>query len=145
MNKQEKSSQDSIIDGKRVLKATNVKNVHSIYLKLAENLTKIDLLHFVKIYNDRLCASNLLSENKKKEPITETGKEGVVGVQLLIDEENKIIQFYTITSSQKGYGRKIVEAVVDATPDDWFLAVPMDWSGGFWDKMIEKFPRIVVF
>jgi hypothetical protein len=145
MNKQEKSSQDSIIDGKRVLKATNVKNVHSIYLQLAENLTKIDLLHFVKIYNDRLCASNLLSENKKKEPITETGKEGVVGVQLLIDEENKIIQFYTITSSQKGYGRKIVEAVVDATPDDWFLAVPMDWSGGFWDKMIEKFPRIVVF
>jgi hypothetical protein len=145
MNKQEKSSQDSIIDGKRVLKATNVKNVHSIYLQLAENLTKIDLLHFVKIYNDRLCASNLLSENKKKEPITETGKEGVVGVQLLIDEENKIIQFYTITSSQKGYGRKIVEAVVDATPDDWFLAVPLDWSGGFWDKMIERFPRIVVF
>jgi hypothetical protein len=35
---------------------------------------------------------------------------------------------------QKGYGGKIVEAVVDATPDDWFLSVPMDWSSGFGTK-----------
>lgn len=135
----------SIIDVKRVLKASNVKKVHPIYLEIAESLTKIDQLQFIKIYNERLCASNILSENKKKEPITETGKAGVVGVQLIVDEENKIIQFYTITSSQKGYGRKIVKAVVDGTPEDWSIVVPMDWSGGFWNRMIEEIPRIVVF
>lgn len=145
MTKVKETSQYSIIDGKRVLKASNVKKVHPIYLSLAESLIHIDQLQFIKIYNERLCASNLLSENKKKEPITETGKEGVVGVQLLVDEENKTIQFYTITSSQKGYGRKIVAAVVDGTPENWVIVVPMDWSGGFWEKMIEEFPRIVVF
>lgn len=139
-----KASQRSIIDGKRVLKATNVKKVHPIYLKLAESLTQVDRLQFIKIYNERLCASNLLSENKKKEPITKTGKEGVVGVELLIDTEHKTVQFYSITSSQKGYGRKIVASVANGTPDDWTLVVTMDWSGGFWEKMTEEYPRIVV-
>ncbi len=117
---------------------------HPIYLLLAESLTHIDILKFIKIYNDRLCASNLLSENKKKEPITEIGKEGVVGVELLLDIDYKVIQFYSITAHQKGYGEKIVRAIVDATPVDWTIAVAMDWSGGFWEMMVEKYPRIVV-
>jgi hypothetical protein len=135
----------SIIDGKRVFKATNVKKIHQIYIQLAESLAQIDILAFIKIYNERLKASNLLSENKKKEPITEIGKEGVVGLELLIDADNKTIQFYSITSTQKGYGRKIVKAVVEATPDDWELVVVLDWSRGFWTKMMEEYPRIIVF
>jgi hypothetical protein len=86
-----------------------------------------------------------LSENGKKEPLTVFGTENVVGVNLLIDPAIKTIQFYTIISSQKGNGRKIVKSVVEATPDDWFLVVVMDWSGGFWEKMMEEYPRIVVF
>jgi hypothetical protein len=39
----------------------------------------------------------------------------------------------------------MVAAVVEATPEDWQLAVVMDWSGGFWEKMVEEYPRIVVF
>ncbi len=89
-------------------------------------------------------ASNLLSENKKKEPITEIGKDGVIGVELLIDPDNRTIQFFSLTSSEKGYGRKIVKAVVDATPVDWFIVVVFDSSGGFWQKMIEEFPRLSV-
>ena len=42
-------------------------------------------------------------------------------------------------------GRKMVNAVVDATPDDCNLVVVMDWSGGFWDRMLEEYPQIVVF
>ena len=72
-------------------------------------------------------------------------QEGVVGVELLIDPEISTVQFYSLASSQKGYGRKIVDAVVRGTPDDWNLVVAMDWSGGFWDRMLEIYPRIVVF
>lgn len=100
------------IDSK-IFKATNARKVHPIYLELAENLSHIDILKFVKIYNGRLLASNLLSENKKKEPITKIGEDGVVGVELLINLSDKTIDFYSLTSSQKGYDRK------------------MDWSGGF--------------
>ena len=140
-----KTPQHPIIDGTRVLKASNVKTIHSIYLKLAESFATIEELKFIKIYNERIKASNLLSQNKKKDPITEIGKEGVVGVELLIDTDSQIIQFYSLTSEKKGNGRKIVESVVNAAPDDWKLVVVMDWSSGFWYRMIEDFPRIVVF
>jgi hypothetical protein len=64
---------------------------------------------------------------------------------LLIDTDHRTVQFYSITSSQRGYGRKIVAAIVESTPDDWILVVPMDWSGGFWAKMRDEYPRITVF
>lgn len=140
-----KISQQSIIDGKRVLKAYNVKKVHPIYLNLAESLTHVDRLQFIKIYNERLCASNLLSKNKKKEPISGIGKKGVIGVELLIDTANKTIQFYSITSDQKRCGEKIVRSIVNATPINWTIVVVMDWSGGFWEKMIKRHPRIIIF
>jgi hypothetical protein len=139
-----KRSQKPTFSSPKISKANNVRKVHSIYLELAESLSHIDILKFIKIYNSRLCASNLLSDNKKKQPITEIGKEGVVGVELLIDPDYKTINFYSLTSSEKGYGREIVSSIVEATPEDWTLVVAMDWSGGFWDKMIEKYPQIVV-
>ena len=135
----------SIIDGKRIFKATNVKKPHPVFLDLAESLSHIDILHFIKIYNDSLCASNLLSTDKKKHPVTTKNQEGVTGVELLIDPEIKTVQFYSLASSQKGYGRKIVDAVVRGTPDDWNLVVVMDWSGGFWDRMLLEYPQIDVF
>lgn len=134
-----------VIDGNRVFKARNVRDIHPVYLGLAESLTHVDLLRFIKIYNGSVCASNMLSENRKKEPVVETGKAGIVGLELLIDTKHQTVQFYSITSSQKGYGRRMVAAVVEGTPDDWALVVPMDWSGGFWESMSAEYPRIIVF
>lgn len=134
----------AIIDGNRVFKATNVRTVHPVSLALAEGLSSVESLRYIKIYNDRICASNQLSGDRKKEPITKVGQDGIIGVQLLIDPGNRVIQFYSLTSSEKGNGRRIVETVAQATPDDWTLAVAMDWSGGFWARMVAEFPRIVV-
>jgi hypothetical protein len=39
----------------------------------------------------------------------------------------------------------MVAAVVSATPPDWQVVVPMDWSGGFWRRMAEDHPRLVIF
>ena len=134
----------TIIDGSRVFKATNVRSIHPVSLALAEGLSRVESLHYIKIYNDRICASNQLSDDRKKEPITKVGQDGIIGVQLLIDPDHRTIQFYSLTSSEKGNGRRIVEAVVRGTPGDWVLAVAMDWSGGFWAKMVTAYPRIVV-
>jgi len=139
------SSKKPIIDGDRVFKATNVKKIHPVYLGLAESLAGVDLLRFIKIYNDRLCASNLLSTDGKKEPLVEASRKDLVGVELLIDPAFKTVQFFSIVSYKKGSGRKMVAAVVKATPEDWLLAVAMDWSGGFWEQMREEYPRIMVF
>lgn len=72
-------------------------------------------------------------------------REDIIGVELLIDPDHFTVQFYSLASSEKGYGRKIVDAVVNATHDDWNLVVVMDSSGGFWERMLEEYPRIVVF
>jgi hypothetical protein len=34
---------------------------------------------------------------------------------------------------------------VPEPPADWLLAVPMDWSGGFWEHMARDYPRLQVF
>ena len=134
-----------MIPKEKISKAKNVKKVHPIYKEISEELTEIDILNYVKIYNGRIKASNVLSDNGKKEPITKIGEENIVGVELLIDIPNKIIQFFSITSSIKGYGEKIVSSVVNATPHEWKIVVVMDWSSGFWQVMTERYPRLVVF
>jgi hypothetical protein len=117
------------VDGKRILKAHVVRQIDPIYESLAKSLAQIPELHYVKIFPDRLAASNVLSRDKKMNPVVTVGGNDIVGVELLIDSTYNVIQFYSITSSIKGCGRKMVDAVVNATPDNWKLAVVFDWSG----------------
>jgi hypothetical protein len=42
----------------------------------------------------------------------------VIGVKLLIDEINQVVQLYGITTSEKGCVAEIVSSVVSAVPDD---------------------------
>jgi hypothetical protein len=42
---------------------------------------------------------------------------------------------YALASAIRGGGRQIVDAVVGASPDERFLAVPTDRSGGFWKRI----------
>jgi hypothetical protein len=139
------SSKKNIIDGDRIFKATNVKKIHPVFLALAESLSDVSMLRFIKIYNDRLCASNLLSDDGRKDPLVDADRKDLVGIEVLVDPAFKTIQFFSIVSFKKGNGRKMAAAVSNATPDDWLLAVAMDWSGGFWDTMKKEHPKIAVF
>ena len=135
---------NTMIINKKISKANNVKKVQHIYNKISEALADVDILRYVKIYNGSIKASNFLSENGKKEPVIKIGDEKIVGVELLVDIPNKTIQFYSITSSVKGYGEKIVSSVVNSVPKDWEIVVVMDWSMGFWQVMADRYPRLVV-
>ena len=77
-----------MVSKEKISKANNVRKVYPIYKQISEELSNIDILRFVKIYNGRIKASNVLSENGKKEPITTIGEENIVGVELLIDIPN---------------------------------------------------------
>ena len=128
----------------KISKATNVKKVHLVYQQISEDLANIDILRYVKIYNGSIKASNFLSDNGKKEPIIKIGDENIVGVELLVDIPNKTIQFYSITSSVKGHGEKIVSSVVNSAPKDWEIMVVMDWGMGFWQVMANRYQRLSV-
>jgi|GEM_PF-649308 len=125
-----------MIRNDKILKANNVKKVHLVYQQISEDLANIDILRYIKIYNGSIKASNFLSDNGKKELIIKKGDKDIVGVELLVDILNKTIQFYSITSSVKGYGEKIVSSVVNSIPSDWKVVVVMDWSMGFWQVMV---------
>lgn len=130
------------IDGERVLKAHSVRNIPPVFQSLATSLADIPDLRYIKIFPERIAASNVLSDDGKKNPVVIVGEDNIVGVELLVDVPTETVQFYALTSATKGSGRRIVEAVVNATPEDWFLAVLLDWSGGFWEKMAQEYPRL---
>ena len=135
----------AFVDGERIRKAHSVRRIDPIFQDLAVGLARIPELRYIKIFPERVTASNILSQAGKKNPVVKIGGEGLVGVELLIDQSTKVVQFYTLTSAVKGCGRKMVEAVIRATPEDWHLAVVSDWSGGFWRKMTEENPRLMAF
>jgi len=135
----------SFIDGECIRKARTLRRVEPIYESLAVALAAIPALRFVKLFPGRLSASNRLSTDGKKNPVVAVGAEGIIGVELLVDSETQVVQVYAITSAEKGCGRQMVRAVVAATPADWLLAVPFDWSGGFWRRMAEDYPRLQVW
>ena len=114
-------------------------------MAISKGLSSIDQLNYVKIYKEKIMASNVLSDNGKKQPVVIIGEDNIVGVELLVDTSDKVVDFYAITPSEKGYGGKIVEAVVYAVPNDWRIVVVLDWNQGFWEAMVKKYPRIMVF
>lgn len=130
------------IDGERVRKAHSVRNIPPVFRRLATSLAGIPDLRYIKIFLERIAASNVPSDDGKKNPLVIVGEDNIVGVELLVDVPTKTVQFYAITSATKGSGRRIVDAVVNATPEDWCLAVLLDWSGGFWKKMAQDYPRL---
>lgn len=124
--------------------ARTVKAVHPVVRRIAENLSAIDAIRFVKISPGFLRASSEVSEGRLKTLVTKTGHPTGIGVSLILDAAYKAVQFYEITSATKGYGTKMVDAVLRALPEGWGGVVVMDWSGGFWEKMREKYENLMI-
>jgi len=133
-----------MMTSEKISTACNAKKHHEIYDLIADGLSSIDLIQYIKIYRGSIRASNFISDNAKKEPIVKIGEPNIVGLELLIDEETQVVQFYVITSAIKGYGEKMVSSVVSSVPNDWKVVVVMDWSGGFWQVMMQRYPRLIV-
>ena len=130
--------------GKTIFVATNVQSIHSVVDSIVTNLFKIDLINYVRVSKEDIYASNEIKIiGRTKMPVSTPGHPSAIGVHLILDIVIDGIQFFEITSAVKGYGEKMVKAVVTAIPDEWEAAVVMDSSYGFWDRMSEKYDRIV--
>lgn len=121
----------------------SAKPVHSVVKQIAENLAEIDAIRIVKVTPEFLQASSETSGARKR-PITKPGHPTAIGVSIILDEDRKEIQFYEMTSAVKGYGSRMVKAVLNALPKNWKAFVLMDWSDGFWTVMQQRHRRIVL-
>jgi len=119
-----------------------VKLVHTVVENIARNLAIIDIIKYITISDDYIKASSEVTTGRVKIPITKIDHPTAVGVTLLLELDYNVIQFYEMNSPVKGYGSKMVDAVIRALPEDWSAVVVMDWSGGFWEKMREKHRKL---
>ena len=124
----------------RIIK--KLKSIYPVVENIALNLAELDIIKYITISEDYIKASSEITTGRNKIPITKIDHPTAVGVYLLLELDYKVIQFYEMNSPVKGYGSKIVDAVIRALPEDWSAVVVMDWSGGFWEKMREKHDKI---
>jgi hypothetical protein len=144
-NKKIEAWKVQVAKGKSVFVASNVMSIHPVVDRIVSNLCKINLIKYVRVTKEDIYASNEIKIiGRTKMPISTPGHPSAVGVHLILDCNFDGTQFFEMTSAVKGYGEKMVKAVVTAIPDDWEASVVMDWSEGFWEKMAEKYDRIAV-
>jgi len=128
--------------GKQIWVISRVKELSLPIVNMALNLVALDFIKYVRICDETLAASSDNYPNRPKVPITNMNHETAIGVQILYSLSHKYINFFDINSPIKGNGNKMVEAIIKDFPKDWQATVVMDWSNGFWDKMMEKYKEI---
>lgn len=144
VNREIESWKADIAKGKQIFVASNVKVIEPIVDRIVKNLLKIDLIQYVRVGKEDIQASNeIMVRGRTKVPITAHGHTTAVGIHVILGILPNEVHFYEITSAVKGYGERMVQAILKSIPDGWEAVVAMDISGGFWDTMAEKYDNIV--
>ena len=115
-----------------------IRTLHPVVENIANNLAGIKPIRFIRISPDFLQASSEVTKGRAKIPITKPEHPTAIGLSLIIDLAQKDIHFFEMNSPIKGYGGKMVDAVLNDLPKEWSAIVVMHWSDGFWDRMQEK-------
>ena len=144
-NKEIEAWKAGIQKGKEIFIAAGVKKIHPVMNKIVNQLFKIDRIQYVRITPSDIQASSVISiKGKAKIPISTPSHPTAIGVHLIFEPAENTVQFYEINSAEKGYGEKIVNAVMTSIPDDWNALVILDYSDGFWDKMLQRYDKIII-
>jgi hypothetical protein len=128
----------------KILVTRTVKVVHPVVGAIARNLAEIDRISIVRISPDLLQASSETAGGGIGTPVTNPGHPTAIGVSLILDLDLQEVQFYEITSAVRGYGGRMVNAVLRDLPGGWNGFVLMDWSSGFWEKMGLRHGNLVI-
>jgi hypothetical protein len=124
--------------GKQIWVITRVKKLPKEIVEMAIRLADLNFINYIRICDETISASSENYPNRPKVPITKMNHETAIGVQILYSLSHKYINCFDINSPIKGYGSKMVDAILKDFPKDWQPTVVMDWSNGFWDRMKEK-------
>lgn len=133
----------AVTDKAQIVVSRKAQPLHFVTREIADNLAGIDVIRLVIVTPGFLQASSEVV-GPRRVTITKPGHLSAIGVSLIVEEDREEIQFYEITSAVKGYGSRMVEAVLCAMPKKWKAIVVMDWSDGFWKAMRRKHRRIML-
>ena len=101
--------------GKAVIVSKTVAAVHPIAQRIAIELSKLDVIRYIKITPDFLAASSEI-KGPTRDPVATPGHPTATGIAMLFLSDYNCLDFYEINAARKGkgYGRKMVRAVFDA-------------------------------
>ncbi len=128
----------------RILVTRAVRGVHPVVGEIARKLAGIDRIRLVRISPGLLRASSETTGGITGSPVTTPGHPAAIGVSLILDLDLHEVQFHEITSAVRGYGGRMVNAVLGAVPAGWHGVVLMDWSSGFWEAMVRRHRNLVI-
>jgi hypothetical protein len=130
-----------INNGKEVWIPARVRELPDIVVQIACNLLALEFIKYMRIDDEKLIASSEYTGTRVKMPITRTHHDTAIGIEIYHRADFETIDFSEINSPITGCGSAMVDAVLKNFPADWTASV-FDYSGGFWDKIKDKYAHI---
>ncbi|HUU30402.1 MAG TPA: hypothetical protein VM123_21575 [archaeon] len=131
-------------EGVQIKISKKVKVLHPVAEAMARNLAEVEPIRFIRILPDLLEASSEATIGRSRIPITKPGHPSAIGISVILSLAHEEIQFFAVTSAKKGYGGRMVDAVLRALPAGWKAFVLMDWSDGFWEYMTRRYASLKI-
>lgn len=128
-------------NGKAISFASKMKLLQPYQADVIRNLTEIDVIQFIKVKENAVWASSE-AKGHHKLPVTRPEHFSAVGIRIEFDFKFQNVEFVEINSPVKGYGKKMVDAVLSSLPLAWHPTVVFDQSDGFWEKMKAHYSNV---
>ena len=99
----------------------------------------LNIFPYVKVITNKIYASTILS--KSGNPIVRIDSKNPVKALLLeVKEDGVVIKSIVNSTSDKNLIQEIIE-VFEILPNNYKIWIDQDVSSGFWDKIIQKYPK----
>jgi hypothetical protein len=131
-----------IESGTQIWVINKIRELPIEIIQFAQNLAALDFINYVRIDAETIAASSENYPNRPKVPITLMNHPTAIGIEVLYSLEYKTVDFYDINSPIKGNGGKMADTILKDFPKGWRPVVFRDWSGGFWERMQEKYKHL---
>ena len=100
-----------------------------------------DIFEFVKIKGNTIYCSNLLDRGGN--PVVRIdSKKPCKGLMIKLTNDTLEIKSIVNSTTEKGFGKSVMDVITMTIPKDFKIIIDQDVSGGFWDRIIQKYPNI---
>jgi hypothetical protein len=112
-------------------------NTHNVINKIINDISSI--FKYIKFTNNTLIASSIVDVSGK--PIVRIdSRKPITALMLKFDNKSITIKSIVNSTEEKGLSKKIIDIILSNIRKDWTIFIEQDVSGGFWDKIILKYP-----
>jgi hypothetical protein len=112
-------------------------NTHSTIDNITNDLSGI--FKYIKINNNTLLASSIV--DKLGRPIVRIdSRKPINALMLKFGKKSITIKSIVNSTGERGFSKKIIDVILKNIEKDWSIEIDQDVSGGFWDKIIERYP-----